>query len=241
MNEPLYVIPDIHGQLAMLDEALLRVEHDGGPNARIVFLGDYVDRGPDSRGVIDRLMAGQAEGRDWITLRGNHDQMLMDFLDSGTIQNERFSNPEYTWLHDRLGGVETLASYGVVASQECPNHAEAVTAVLKAHQAWLSELPYYHLTTELLLVHAGIIPDLPIEHQPADELIWIRGPFLDHPAPHPWLVVHGHTALKHPGHFGNRIDLDGGAGWGRPLWPALFEGRDCWLLSETGRVPLPAP
>ena len=86
-----------------------------------------------------------------------------------------------------------------------------------------------------------IIPDLPIEHQPIEELIWIRGPFLDHPAPHPWLVVHGHTALKHPRHFGNRIDLDGGAGWGRPLCPAVFEGRDCWLLTDRGRVPLPPP
>jgi serine/threonine protein phosphatase 1 len=65
--------------------------------------------------------------------------------------------------------------------------------------------------------------------------MWIRDGFLDHAAPHPWLVVHGHTALDHPAHFGNRIDLDGGAGFGRPLWPAVFEGRDCWLLTETGR------
>ena len=67
MTNPIYVIPDIHGQIAMLDEALLRIEGDGGADAQIVFLGDYVDRGPDSRGVIDRLAAGQAEGRDWIT------------------------------------------------------------------------------------------------------------------------------------------------------------------------------
>lgn len=241
MNTPIYTIPDIHGQHAMLEEALARIERDGGREATIIFLGDYVDRGPDSQGVIDLLIEGQTAGRNWITLRGNHDQMLLDFLDSGVINNDRFSNPDYTWLHERLGGMETLASYGVVSSAQVPNHAQAVARVPDAHRDWLASLPYHHLTDDLLFVHAGIIPDLPIEHQPPEELIWIRGPFLDHPAPLPWLVVHGHTALKHPQHFGNRIDLDGGAGWGRPLCPAVFEGRDCWLLTDTGRVALPAP
>lgn len=225
----------------MLEEALSLVARDGGDDAPIVFLGDYVDRGPDSRGVIELLMEGQAAGRNWTILRGNHDQMFLDFLDTGTIHNDRFSNPDYTWLHERLGGVETLASYGVAASETRPNHSGAIAAVPKAHRDWLSNLPYHHQTSDLLFVHAGIIPDLPLAAQPTEDLIWIRGPFLDHPAPHPWLVVHGHTALKHPRHFGNRIDLDGGAGWGRPLCPAVFEGRDCWLLTDCGRVPLPPP
>ncbi len=241
MSDPIYAIPDIHGQRVMLEEALTLVARDGGDDAPIVFLGDYVDRGPDSRGVIELLMEGQAAGRNWTILRGNHDQMLLDFLETGTIRNDRFSNPDYTWLHERLGGVETLASYGVTASEVRPNHADALAAVPEAHRDWLSNLPYHHQTSELLFVHAGIIPDLPLAAQPPEDLIWIRGPFLDHPAPHPWLVVHGHTALKHPRHFGNRIDLDGGAGWGRPLCPAVFEGRDCWLLTDRGRVPLPPP
>lgn len=241
MSDPIYAIPDIHGQRAMLEEALTLVARDGGDDAPIVFLGDYVDRGPDSRGVIELLMDGQAAGRNWTILRGNHDQMLLDFLETGMIRNDRFSNPDYTWLHERLGGVETLASYGVTASEVRPNHANARAAVPEAHRDWLSNLPYHHQTSELLFVHAGIIPDLPLAAQPPEDLIWIRGPFLDHPAPHPWLVVHGHTALKHPRHFGNRIDLDGGAGWGRPLCPAVFEGRDCWLLTDRGRVPLPPP
>lgn len=241
MNQPIYVIPDIHGQLAMLLAALESIERDGSTDAQIVFLGDYVDRGPDSRGVIEHLMTGQAQGRDWITLRGNHDQMLLDFVTSAKIENDRFSNPDYTWLHERLGGVETLASYGVQSSEDAPNHQAALEAVPKRHVEWLRQLPYFHQTGELLCVHAGIIPDLPLEHQPTEDLIWIRGPFLDHPASHPWLVVHGHTAIKHPAHYGNRINLDGGAGWGRPLWPAVFEGRSCWLLSDEGRIALPAP
>ncbi len=241
MTHPVYVIPDIHGQLAMLEIALSRVERDGGHAAQVIFLGDYVDRGPDSRRVIDRLMAGQKTGRNWITLRGNHDQMFLDFLNTGQIENTRFSNPDYTWLHDRLGGGETLASYGVAASEAEPNHAKAQQAVPAHHREWLSSLPFYHLTADILFVHAGIIPDLPIEHQPEEELLWIRGPFLDHPAAHPWLIVHGHTALKHPRHHGNRINLDGGAGWGRPLWTAVFEGRRCWLLDDHGRVLLSPP
>ncbi|WP_371931502.1 metallophosphoesterase family protein [Roseovarius sp. MMSF_3359] len=241
MSNPIYAIPDIHGQRAMLEEALARIDHDGGRDAKVVFLGDYVDRGPDSRGVIELLMEGQAAGRNWTILRGNHDQLFLDFLDTGKIHNARFSNPDYTWLHERLGGAATLASYGVLASEARPNHAEATAAVPDAHRAWLSGLPYYLELGELLFVHAGIIPDLPLGHQPHEDLIWIRGTFLDHPAPHPWLVVHGHTALKRPQHFGNRIDLDGGAGWGRPLCPAVFEGRNCWLLTASGRVALPAP
>ena len=237
MSDPLYVIPDIHGQLVMLDVALSRVEADGGPDARIVFLGDYVDRGPDSRGVIERLIAGQSEGQDWITLRGNHDQMFLDFLDQGRIDNPRLSKPGYTWQHHRLGGVETLMSYGI-ASAETRDHQATLEAVPKSHRDWLAGLPLTHVTPDLLLLHAGIRPGVALENQSPDDLMWIRGEFHDHTAPYPWLVVHGHTPLEHPRHFGNRIDLDGGAGWGRPLWPAVFEGRDCWLISEQGRIPL---
>ncbi|MBE0455459.1 metallophosphoesterase family protein [Roseovarius autotrophicus] len=237
MTEPIYAIPDIHGQDALLDEALERIEADGGPGARVIFLGDLVDRGSDSRAVIERLMAGQAEGRDWTVLRGNHDQLFLDFLDHGTIHSPRILSGK-SWLHPRLGGAGTLASYGVRASEGAPAWSEARAAVPRAHRDWLARLPYWHDTGEMLFVHAGIRPGLPLSGQDPADLLWIRDGFLDHVGPHPWLVVHGHTALDHPTHFGNRIDLDGGAAYGRPLWPAVFEGRDCWLLSETGRMPL---
>ena len=83
MNDPLYAIGDIHGQIELLEQALEWVNADGGPNARIVFLGDLVDRGPDSKGVIDRLMAGQADGLPWQVLMGNHDRMFARFLTDG--------------------------------------------------------------------------------------------------------------------------------------------------------------
>ncbi|HKL65685.1 MAG TPA: metallophosphoesterase family protein [Roseovarius sp.] len=237
MTDPIYAIPDIHGHDALLEEALDRIARDGGPDAPVVVLGDLVDRGPDSRAVIDRLMRGQQAGHRWTVLRGNHDQMFLDFLDHATLHPPRVASG-LPWLHPRLGGDATLASYGVTTPDTGTDHAEARAAVPRAHRDWLAGLPYLHQDGPRLFVHAGIRPGVPLDAQDPEDLMWIRAGFLDHAEPHPWLVVHGHTALSHPAHFGNRIDLDGGAGQGRALWPAVFEGRDCWLLDETGRVPL---
>ncbi len=234
MTEPLYIIPDIHGQFTMLEEALALIEAEGGVNAPIVFLGDYVDRGPDSRAVIDLLIDGQAKGRNWITLRGNHDQMFLDFLDYGAIHPVRL-RPDLSWIHPRLGGDTTLASYGIIGDEDNTNHTAAVAAVPRAHRDWLASLPFYHLTGPLLFVHAGIAPGVPLSHQSPEDMLWIRENFLIDPKPHPWLIIHGHTALDMPTHFGNRIDLDGGAGRGRSLWPAVIEDRSCWLLTKDGR------
>ncbi|WP_074785782.1 metallophosphoesterase [Roseovarius tolerans] len=237
MTDPIYAIPDIHGQDALLDAALDLVTQDGGAQARIVFLGDLVDRGPDSRAVIDRLMQGQADGRPWTVLKGNHDQLFLDFIDTGQIRSPQVRSG-LTWLNPRLGGATTLASYGVSASEDAPAWDAARAAVPQAHRDWLARLPLYKEVGGLLFVHAGIRPGLPLADQSPTDLMWIRDGFLDHDAPHPWLVVHGHTALDRPQHFGNRIDLDGGAGYGRQIWPAVFDGRSCHLLTDTGRQPL---
>lgn len=237
MTVPIYAVPDIHGQNALLETALDLIERDGGTGARVVFLGDLVDRGPDSRAVIDRLMAAQAAGRDWTVLRGNHDQMFLDFLDAGATGSAHV-RAGLTWLNPRLGGADTLASYGVDTHESFPDPAAARAAVPRAHRDWLAALPFWMEAGNLLFVHAGIRPGIPLSAQDPADLIWIRDDFLGHPGPHPWLVVHGHTALDYPRHFGNRIDLDGGAAWGRPLRPAVFEGCDCWLLTPEGRVPL---
>ncbi|MCV2887571.1 metallophosphoesterase [Ruegeria aquimaris] len=236
--QPIYAVGDIHGQKTMLEDALARIDRDGG--GRIVFLGDYTDRGPDSAGVVELLRNGLDEGRDWITLKGNHDRMFEMFLRDHPANDDRLL-VGYHWLHERIGGIETLASYGV----DVPDgariyqvHAQARDAVPPDHLAFLSGLPSYHLENELLFVHAGIRPGVPLEQQCEHDLIWIRHEFLDDPRPHPWLVVHGHTPGRMAEHFGNRINLDAGAGYGRPLATAVFEGQDCWLLTEHGRVPL---
>lgn len=236
----IYAIGDIHGQLDMLLGALELIAADGGPEAEIVFLGDLVDRGPDSRGVIAHLLQGQASGRRWHVLKGNHDRLFEGFVRRG-FQYDPMIKSGLGWLDRRMGGVATLASYGLGDIRDPGTEADiraAQRAVPRTHLDFIGNLPLWHRHGELLFVHAGILPGVALEDQIEDDLVWIRAPFLDHMDPHPWLVVHGHTSLKYPRHFGNRIDLDGGAGYGRAIHPAVFEGRDCWLLGDQGRVAL---
>jgi serine/threonine protein phosphatase 1 len=240
MQDPIYAIGDIHGQIEALDQALSRIEADGGADARIVFLGDLVDRGADSRGVIERIRAGQDGGRPWQVIKGNHDRLFFRFVREGIEHDDRIQSGN-SWRHPSLGGVATLAAYGVADAADRPLDdllAETRAAVPQAHIDWIGALPLWIEAGPLLFVHAGIFPGQPLDLQTEDDLLWIRHEFLTYAKPHPWLIVHGHTALDHPTHFGNRIDLDGGAGYGRPLVPAVFEGRDAWLLEASGRVPL---
>lgn len=240
MTPPIYAIGDLHGQTAEFDRALSLIEQDGGRDARIVFLGDYVDRGSDSKGLLDRLIAGRDAGRNWVTLLGNHDRMFAWFL-----QDEPRHDPHllvgYHWLHARLGGTETLRSYGVEFEDRTrlqDVHRAALAAVPTAHKAFLRDLVRMHQTPELAFVHAGIRPGVPLSAQAEDDLVWIRQSFHACQTPHPKLIVHGHTVVDCPTHYGNRINLDSGAGYGRQTGVAVFEGRDCWLLTEAGRVPL---
>ncbi|WP_121068356.1 metallophosphoesterase [Chachezhania antarctica] len=240
MSEPIYAIADIHGHLEELDRALALIEADGGAGAQIVFLGDLVDRGPESRGVLDRLIEGRAAGRRWTVLKGNHDDMFENFVGKG-VEHDPHIASRLSYFDDRLGGKATLASYGVTGADDRAVEeirVEAAAAVPPAHRAFLADLPLYLEREELLFVHAGIRPGVPLARQAEGDLIWIRDGFLEDTTRHPWLVIHGHTALKHPAHFGNRVDLDAGTGYGRTLHPAVFEGRDCWLLTPDGRVPL---
>lgn len=260
-SNPVYAIGDIHGQKAMLDHALALIAADGGPTAQIVFLGDYTDRGPDSKGVIETLMAGQAAGKPWTFIKGNHDKMFFDFVTHGTEHDRRVKSG-ISWINKRLGGVTTLASYGIqgephfllpsgggletlrsylVGDQVIDRttiQAQARAAVPESHIAFLAGLPLTFETNDLLFVHAGLRPGVALAEQDPEDLIWIRDGFLESDYDFGKLIVHGHTALDHPQRYSNRVNLDGGAGYGNPLIPAVFEGRDCWLLTPTGRHPL---
>ena len=240
MTKRIYAIADSHGQIAMLHRALDLFEADGRRDEEIMFLGDYVDRGPDSKAVLDLLIEGVAAGQSWCVLKGNHDRMFHRFLTSGTVKDERISNPNYDWLHPALGGMETLASYGVRGGGR-PVEAvltDAQEAVPQGHLAFIAGLDLMAERGPLLFVHAGIRPGIALPDQVEDDLVWIREPFLSHAEPFAHLIVHGHTELQAPEHFGNRIDLDGGAGFGRPLVPVVFEGTDCFVLPDQGRKPL---
>ncbi|WP_336096855.1 metallophosphoesterase [Roseovarius sp. CH_XMU1461] len=233
----IYAVGDIHGHLDKLDQALALIEADGGAEAPVVFLGDLVDRGPASCQVIDRLLEGRAAGRDWTVLLGNHDRLFLDFLEEGRIWSEHIKSG-VSWLNPRMGGAVTLASYGVEASEDAPALEAARAAVPEAHQEFLRSLPRLHEVGDLLFVHAGIDPRKPLDWQDPVDLIWIRDRFLNYRDPLPWLVVHGHSAVDYPEHCGNRVNLDGGAGHGRDLIPAVIEGREVSLLTDRGRVAL---
>jgi len=257
----IYAIGDIHGQKDMLDGALALIEADGGPDAQIVFVGDYTDRGPDSKGVIETLINGQKAGRNWTCIKGNHDQMFSHWVRDGNEHDAHIKSGK-SWLHPALGGPTTLASYGIAegndpvfdrkdgvdhlntffAGDKALTKAELLdlsqTSVPQDHLDFLDALPLYHETDDLLFVHAGIKPGVAMPDQDPQDLIWIRGGWLDDTRDHGKLVVHGHTALDTPKHEGNRVNIDGGAGYGRPLVPVVFEGRDAWNLTPDGRVPL---
>lgn len=238
-SAPIYAVGDIHGQYEMLETALQRIEADGGPDAKIVFLGDLVDRGTGSRQVIDRLMQGQAAGRDWTILSGNHDDLFVGFLDTGAVMDARIKSG-VPWNGPRLGGLPTLASYGLNdLDRPAPElWKEAQQAVPADHLAFLRGLPSHLEIGPLLFVHAGIRPGVALADQTRDDMMWIRAEFLEDPRPHPWLVVHGHSAVDAAEHCGNRVNLDSGAGYDRPITAAVFEGQNVWTLTPEGRVAL---
>jgi serine/threonine protein phosphatase 1 len=242
----IYAIGDIHGHIDLLEAAHARIAADAavhGP-ATVVHVGDLVDRGPDSRGVIDYLMRGIARGEDWVVLKGNHDRMFSRFL-RDPEEPEPGLRPDLSWLHPRLGGADTLASYGVRSPADRPIaavHEDALAKVPQAHRDFLEERPTWHRIGETLFVHAGIRPGFAMEKQTETDLVWIRQPFLEDTRDHGFLVVHGHTAIPAPRHHGNRVNIDSSAAYGGPLTAVAIEGRSVYRLTGAAREPvLPDP
>jgi serine/threonine protein phosphatase 1 len=237
-----YAVGDIHGHLGklMLIHDLIAADMARHGPAPIIHVGDLVDRGPDSRGVVDYLMTGQAQGRDWIVLKGNHDRMFTGFLTSEGHHDPRLRT-DLSWLHPRLGGGTTLESYGVPNPSDrpiAPVYAEAIAAVPQGHRDFLTNLPTWHQRGDVVFVHAGIRPGIPMAQQIEDDLVWIRDPFLMDPVDHGVLIVHGHTVVDQPTHYGNRVNIDSGAAYGGPLSAIVLDGRDVFHLTADGRVPL---
>ncbi|MDA9224002.1 MAG: metallophosphoesterase family protein [Tateyamaria sp.] len=237
MSVPIYAIGDIHGQMQELDRVLELIKKDGGSNASVVFLGDYMDRGPDSQTVLNTLIDGQLKNNNWKFLKGNHDRMFEWFMGQ-PLRHDPYLMVELYWLHKRLGGNTTMASYGVDASgsrREKDVHNDALSAVPQAHIDFVAQMPLTHEKDGILFVHAGIRPMVPISNQSEEDLIWIRHEFHEYRSPHPKLIVHGHTPVNKAAHYGNRVNLDTGAGYGKPLTAAVFEAGQAWLLTENGR------
>jgi serine/threonine protein phosphatase 1 len=240
-----YAIGDIHGHLDLLIEAHARIAEDrrenGADDAPIVHVGDLVDRGPNSQGVIEYLRAGIAAGENWVVLKGNHDRMFTGFLSDMAYQDDGL-RADLSYLHYKIGGAETLASYGIKNAADrrlAPVHAEAVAAVPQAHRDFLVSCPTSFMRGDVMFVHAGVRPGVPLDAQTETDLVWIRGPFLIDPVDHGKLIVHGHTAIDRPRNYGNRVNIDSGAAYGGPLSAIVLEGRDAFHLTQNGRVLLP--
>lgn len=237
-----YAIGDIHGHLDLLRAVHDLIADDMARNGagQVVHVGDLVDRGPDSRGVIDFLALGIADGQDWVVLKGNHDRMFALFMADPAAKEDGL-RADLSWLHPRLGGAETLQSYGVRSPADRPVaavHADAERAVPPAHLAFLRSRPTWHRVGGTIFVHAGIRPGVPMDMQVETDLVWIRAAFLEHTAPHEALIVHGHTAIDAPTHYGNRVNIDSSAAYGGPLSVIVVDGDAVFNLTREGRVPL---
>lgn len=212
-----YAVGDVHGRLDLLDDLLDAVAADFAGLGRqdrpvLVFVGDYIDRGADSAGVIDRVEAlkavsGGASGFEVRALMGNHEQTLLQFLD----------DPEGGPVWAEFGGGETLASYGV--ARPAGRDPEAWRAAQEQfqrnlpsrHLAFLRQLELSALYGDYLFVHAGVRPGRALAEQDPQDLLWIRGDFLHQPHGLGLVVVHGHTPDEEPFVGPHRINVDTGA------------------------------
>jgi len=241
----LYVIGDVHGCLGKLEEVNVQIEDDLNARPpddwRIVYLGDFVDRGPESRGVID-FVIGQMAARRVYALRGNHDQFMIDFL------GERDPTAFQIWVSN--GGIQTLASYGIAPDRIA--RAGDTAGLAKLHEAFLDALPEGHgpflaglphmvRLGDYAFVHAGVRPGVPLKSQRSDDLLWIREPFLSSDEDFGAVVVHGHTVEDQVRLRPNRIGVDTGAVFGGPLSCLVLEGTEAGLLGAQGPVPLALP
>jgi calcineurin-like phosphoesterase family protein len=205
----LYAIGDVHGRLDLLDRVIDSIARDfaeHGGKALTVTLGDYIDRGPQSRGVIERL-ARNPFATPYVALKGNHEALFEDFL----------TDPAVGAHWRRLGGLETLASFGVSVRHMMlgRNLDEAAGALREAltpeHAGFLASLKLSLSVGCYFLCHAGVRPGVALERQSEQDLLWIREEFLDSTADFGKIVVHGHTPVAAPEILPNRINIDTGA------------------------------
>lgn len=227
-----YAIGDIHGRLDKLLALEALVEEDAHRRTAkrrvIVYLGDYVDRGPASQGVVEHLTLTRLRGFDVVHLLGNHERLMLEFLDDPETASPWFAS----------GGLPTLASYGLPAMERKDLTASDILRLQDGlrsllptrHRNFLKNLRLLHREGGFLFVHAGIRPGVALDAQKEDDLIWIRQPFLGSNSDHGFVVVHGHTITGEPEFRPNRIGIDTGAYESGVLTALAIEGGNVAVL-----------
>jgi serine/threonine protein phosphatase 1 len=215
----IYAVGDVHGYADILDALHARIRADAQTRdvkrRVLIHLGDYVDRGPDSKGVLERL------ARDWpgwerADLMGNHEALMLDFVDDAR-------DPEI-WF--RNGGLETMESYGVARHLSPGAQRQALTAALgEAGLAQLRALKTHHRIGGYFFAHAGVRPGVPLDAQSLQDLLWIREAFLAQEFDPGAVVVHGHTIRPEPQDFRHRIGIDLGVYRHFRLGAAVLHGK----------------
>ena len=204
----IYALGDIHGRLDCLRRAQAAIDRDaksrGDGDVLEIYVGDYIDRGPDSAAVIENIIA-RSQRQKLLALLGNHETMLTSFLDGGL----KFSD----WRD--LGGAETVMSYGVnvprVGKEVVFSPTTLASHIPKMHRDFLSGLQPYLFVGDYCFVHAGLRPGVPLERQSLHDLTWIREDFLEYPGSFGCVVVHGHTPVRDVEFHRHRINIDTGA------------------------------
>ena len=227
----IYAIGDIHGRSDLLDRLLELIEADakarGSADTELIFLGDLVDRGPDSRGVVERLLALSRAGAKVRFLMGNHEEVF--------VRAAQGDAPALRFL-TRIGGRETLYSYGISPEQYRDVDYEQLAELLARnvpaeHVEFLSGFESWIEIGDYVFVHAGVRPGVAMEEQSRGDLCWIREEFLDHREHFDKMVIHGHSITGEADERPNRIGIDTGAYASGRLTAIGLEGGERWFLS----------